>query len=321
MKRRTFIAGLGSVAALPLAAGAQQSNRAKVVGVLMPTQRNEVVVAALHESLRGFGWIEGRDLRLEFRATNAPVERIEASAEELIRLGPDVIFAYSGPIARAVKARTKTIPIIFLGGGDPVETGLVGNIARPESNITGFANLYAALGGKWLELLKEAAPQVNRVALLYNPDLGLTPSTLGSSERAGGQLGIKTIRMPIHGADELASAIDRFAAEPNGGIIMIPPPSLGFNDTIRPLAIKHRLPIVDGIGPELGTLLTYSSDLRDLAHGAASYVDRILRGAKISDLPIQYPTAFKLTINLKTAKAIGLGVPEPLLLRADSLIE
>jgi putative ABC transport system substrate-binding protein len=240
----------------------------------------------------------------------------------LIRLNPDVIFAFSGPVARVVKARTQTIPVVFMGGGDPLETGLVGNIARPEGNITGFANLYSTLGGKWLELLKEAAPQVNRVALLFNPNLGLTPSTLGATERASDQLGVKTVRMPIRGADEIASAIARFAAEPNGGIVMIPPPAPTFNDAVRPLAIKHRLPVVTGgADPELGMLLSYSTDFRDLARGAASYVDRILRGAKVGDLPIQYPTAFKLTVNLKTAKTIGLSVPEPLLLRADSLIE
>jgi putative ABC transport system substrate-binding protein len=322
MRRREFIVGLIGAAAWPPFAHTQPSSHAKVVGVLMTTPPDEVVVAVLHQTLRSLGWIEGRDLRLEFRFASSPVERIEERVEELIRLNPDVIFAFSGPVARVVKARTQTIPVVFMGGGDPLETGLVGNIARPEGNITGFANLYSTLGGKWLELLKEAAPQVNRVALLFNPNLGLTPSTLGATERASDQLGVKTVRMPIRGADEIASAIDRFAAEPNGGIVMIPPPAPMFNDAVRPLAIKHRLPVVTGgADPELGMLLSYSTDFRDLARGAASYVDRILRGAKVGDLPIQYPTAFKLTVNLKTAKTIGLSVPEPLLLRADSLIE
>jgi putative ABC transport system substrate-binding protein len=323
MRRREFIVGLIGAAAWPPFAYTQPSSHAKVVGVLMTSPPNEIVAAVLHQSLRSLGWVEGRDLRLEFRFADTPLERIKERAEELIRLDPDVIFAFTGPVARVVKGRTQTIPVVFLGGGDPVETRLVGNIARPEGNITGFANLYATIGGKWLELLKEAAPHVNRVALLFNPNLGLTPSTLGAAERAGDQLGVKTIRIPIRGVDEIENAIDRFAAEPNSGIVMIPPPSPGFNDTVRPLAIKHRLPVVAGAGAdhELGMLLSYSTDIRDLARGAVSYVDRILRGAKVSDLPIQYPTAFKLTINLKTAKAIGLSVPEPLLLRADFLIE
>jgi putative ABC transport system substrate-binding protein len=321
MRRREFIAGIaGSAAAWPIAArGQQPSDRVRRVAALAlasPTRLERV--AALREELQKLGWREGRNLRLDVSTVDDPAA-LRAAAEEVVKSAPDVIFALTGAVTRVVQTHTRTIPIVFVGGGDPVQTGLVSNVARPGGNTTGFANQFATIGGKWLELLKETSPRVTRVAILFNPERGGGQSA--SMESAATQLGATTVSIPFRNPAEIESAVEAFAAEPNGALILPGAlPSPAEFETIGRLALKHRLPLMYQLIGE-GVLISYGPDPSDLVRGAASYIDRILRGAKPGELPVQFPTRFRLVINLKTAKAIGLAVPPSIRLRADEVIE
>ena len=283
--------------------------------------------AALQEALAKLGWIEGRNLRIDRRFGAGDPDRIRAYAAELVGLAPDVIVTAAGPAIRAAQQQTQTIPIIFTAGGDAVAAGLVGSLARPEGNITGFSNFEPSIAGKWLELLKEAAPRLTRVALIFNPELLgslAAPHYLSAIEAAAPGLGVQPIKTPIRNAVDIVHAIDAFAAEPNGGLLVLPPtPTTAIRDTIFQLAAQHRLPVIYSSldSAAAGGLMSYAPDNVDTNRRAASYVDRILRGAKVSDLPVQFPTKFELVVNLKTAKAIGLTIPETFLLRANELIE
>jgi putative ABC transport system substrate-binding protein len=241
----------------------------------------------------------------------------------LVRLAPDVIRVAGGPAAQALLQRTQTIPIVFTSVGDPVAIGLLKNIARPEGNVTGTTGQYQSLGGKWLQLLKEAAPRTTRVALVFNAG-NVNDQYFGVIGAAADALGVKAIRTPYRNAAELEHAIDTFAAEPNGGLLMLaPPPSQGNRELINRLALKHRLPTMyqSKYFPAEGGMMGYGADANEAHRIAATYVDRILRGAKISELPVQFPTKFDLVINLKTVAAIGLTIPESLLFRADEVIK
>jgi putative ABC transport system substrate-binding protein len=234
-------------------------------------------------------------------------------------LHPEVIFAYAGVAARAAQQATKTIPIVFVGAGDPAEADLTGSVSRPTGNATGLGNTFASQGGKWLELLKGAAPRITRVARIHNPEIGLGQA-LGISAAAP-KLGIALAEMPLRNPDEIERAIDAFAAEPDGGLLLTgPQPDL---DVVLRLAMRHRLPTMFGATKLVaaGLLMSNGPDIYELTRGAASYVDRILRGAKPSELPIQYPTKLPLVVNLKTAKVIGLEIPPALLAIADEVIE
>jgi putative ABC transport system substrate-binding protein len=331
MRRREFIAGLGGAVAWPLtrplAAEAQRR-----VGVL---SGGTGTLDAFSEGMAKFGWVEGRNLRIDYRLAGPDPSRLAAYAEELVNLQPDVIFAFTGPAAAAVQQRTSVIPIVFVGGGDPAVTGLVGNIARPEGNMTGFANWFASLGGRWLELFKEAVPRLTRVAdilfangffgpLPLRPTTSLPEPIQASIAAAAAQLGVTSIPMPVRNAVEAEHAISAFAAEPNGGLL-VTGGSNATTEAIGRLALYHHLPLMIGggngrFGPE-GMLMAHGADLSDLARRASSYVDRILRGAKPGELPVQYPTKFELVVNLKTAKAIGVTIPEAFLAQADQVIE
>jgi putative tryptophan/tyrosine transport system substrate-binding protein len=318
--RREFIMLFGGGAAVwPRAAYAQQPGRVRRVAALILGAENDPViqsrVATLRGTLQSLGWIEGRNLQIDLHITDDPI-RLGAYAQEVVNSAPDVIFAGSGVATREIQRRTQTIPIVFSGGGDPVKTGLVRNVAQPEGNTTGFANAFNSLGGKWLQLLKEAAPRVTRVAIIFDPERSLG-GFLDSIDAAAAELAVTVIRVPVRNGSEIERAIETFAAEPNGGLIIpgVPPSTNDFR-AIRRLALQHRLPLVFQ-GDEEGVLISYHVDSYDLARGAASYIDHILRGAKPSELPVQYPTKFRLVINLKTAKAIGLTIPDTLLLRAD----
>jgi putative ABC transport system substrate-binding protein len=330
MRRRDVITLLGGAAAAwPRTVGAQQAGGMRRVGWLIGGAENDrwwqASVAALREVLAKLGWIEGRNLRIDLRFAADDPDRIRAFAAELVSLAPDVIVTSSGAAVSAVHQQTHTIPIVLTAGGDPVADGLVRNIARPEGNITGFSVREPSIAGKWLELLKEAAPHMTRVALLFNPALAPTnPSYISSIEAAAPALGVQTIKTPVRNAVEIVRAIDAFAAEPNGGLLVLPPaPTTAIRDTIFQLAAQHRLPAIYSslATAAAGGLLAYATDLVDQHRRAASYVDRLLRGAKVSELPVQFPSKFELVINLKTAKAIGLTIPEAFLLRADELIE
>jgi putative ABC transport system substrate-binding protein len=278
--------------------------------------------AALREGLAKLGWIEGRNLKIEWRFGAADADRMRVAAAELVALAPDVLVAGGAAPAHALQQATQTIPIVFTGGGDATVTGLVKNIARPEGNITGFSSSEPMIGGKWLELLKAAAPRITRVAIAFNPDLGPTaPNYIASIDAAAQRLSVKTVKVPFGDAVELVRSLDAFAAEPNGGMLLLPPAPL--RATVLKLAAQHRLPAMYSSRALVfdGGLLSYSSDFVEQNRRAASYVDRILRGAKVTDLPVQLPTKYQLVVNVRTAKAIGLTIPEEFLLQADELIE
>jgi putative ABC transport system substrate-binding protein len=295
------------------------------VGWLIGGAENEAYKAALLEALAKLGWIEGRNLKIDSRVGVGDANLIRNFASELVALAPDVILTSQTVATRAVQRQTQTIPIVFTTGGDAVANEVVKNIARPEGNTTGFSSLELSLPGKWLELLKAAAPRVGRVALIYNPELlaGVGPLYISSIESAAATLGVQTVKTPFRDAVELVHSVDAFAAEPNGGLIMLPPPNIGDRATILKLAVHHRMPAIYSQRSLVaeGGLMSYGTDAVDQYRRAASYVDRILRGGKVSDLPVQFPTKFELVVNLKTAKAIGLTIPETFLLHADALIE
>jgi putative tryptophan/tyrosine transport system substrate-binding protein len=332
MKRREFIAGLGA-AAWPLAARAAETQR-RLGALLFGRDDDPVyqsVLGAFREGLATFGWVEGRNLGIDYRFAGGDPSRLAADAEELVNLRPDVIFAGTGPAARAVQQRTSVIPIVFMGGGDPASNGMVGSIARPGGNMTGFANSFGSLGGRWLELFKEAVPRLTRVADMtgvadiFFPmgDLSARNDLRASIATAAAQLGVTIITMPVRNAVEIEPKISAFAAEPDGGLLVTPanPVSL---EVIGRLALYHHLPLMlaGGNGRFVeGMLMSHGADGYDLVRRAASYVDRILRGAKPSELPIQYPTKFELVVNLKTAKAIGVTIPEAFLALADEVID
>jgi putative tryptophan/tyrosine transport system substrate-binding protein len=335
VKRREFIAGLGGATTWPFARlfAAEAQRR---VGALLNITYNDrryyaqSILGALREGLAASGWVEGHNLGIDYRFAGSDPGRLAAYAEELVNLRPDVIFALTGPAVRAIQQRTSAIPIVFVGGGDPTSTGLVRNIARPEGNVTGFANTFGSLGGRWLELFKEAVPRLTRVADVF-PANAFDPANAiddGGGPRAiiaatAAQLGVTIIRMPVHNAVEIEPAITAFAAEPDGGLLLTGGISLATVAAIGRLALYHNLPMMFGGAPGLteGTLMAHGSDGLDLVRRASSYIDRILRGAKPSELPIQYPTKFELVVNLKTAKAIGVTIPEAFLALADEVIE
>jgi putative ABC transport system substrate-binding protein len=331
MRRREFIAGLGAAASSaiwPRAVRAQQPGRMRRVGVLIPFDENDPVakdrLAWFTQGLAGLGWTEGRNVRLDVRYAAGNVGRMRNLAKELVDLQPDVIVVNGGVPTKAAQQQTRTIPIIFVQAGDAIANGLVSNIARPEGNTTGITNNFLSFGGKWLELLKEAAPRIAKVALVYNPELGFE-AYFPSIDAAAAQHHVTTIRTPVRNSEEIERALDALAAEPNGGLVAVPPLFLDVErELMNRLAIRHRLPSIhsDRSAIAEGGLMSYAPDTAELyRRGGLSYVDRILRGAKVSELPVQFPTKFELVINLKTAKAMGLEIPPLMLARADEVIE
>ena len=320
MRRRNFIAGLGSVvAARPVLSRAQQGERVRRVGVLaLATEADSLFLQNLiYEELQKLGWIEGRNLRLDYRF-GAELDRIRAAAADLVRRAADVIFTPSEVTFGAVQQETTTIPLVFLLG-DAAE--LVKNIARPEGNATGFAAASSSLGGKWLELLKEAVPNVARVTFLV--PRALSPTTLSSFEAVARALRVQLVTIPASDAADIAymrAAIESFAAEPNGGLILGRGLPLELQREFIRLAEQYRLPSISGPRSDRA-LMSYFSDILDLLRQSVTYVDRILRGAKVSDLPVQYATKFRLVVNLKTAKAIGVEISPKLLALADEVIQ
>jgi putative tryptophan/tyrosine transport system substrate-binding protein len=327
MRRRDFITLICCAAACPREGRAQQPARVRRVGILWRGDATEGVVEAqqraLQEELGKLGWIEGRNLRLELRYSADDPGRMRRQAEELVGLGPDVIAASSFPVAKAVLQQTRTIPVVFINVADPVAGGLLKNIARPEGNATGITSNYQAMGGKWVELLKEAAPRTSRAALIFARD-NVNDQFFGVIEAGAEALAVKAVRMPYRDIAELQSAIEAFAAEANGALLMVPPPPSPANgELINRLAVTHRLPTIysSKFYVARGGMMSFGAPIVDSYRIAASYLDRILRGAKINELPVQFPTRLELVINLKTAKAIGLTMPRSMLTLADELIE
>ena len=287
-------------------------------------QFTQTSIAALREGLEALGWIQGKNLRLSIRFAGGDPNALGPYADELVRLAPDVIVVSANLVTTSMQRRTRTIPIVFVGGGDPVAGGLVKSLAHPEGNTTGITNLFPSMGGKWLELLRDIVPRLARVALLFNPELLRTTTFLTDAEAAASASSVKAIRTPYLNATELERAVDAFAAEPNGALMLLPPGIFGTNrDVMFRLAVKHRLPAIyqSRAYATAGGLMSYGSNGVELYRQSASYVDRLLRGATPGELPVQFPAKFEWVVNLKTAKDMALQIPPPLLSRADEVIE
>jgi putative ABC transport system substrate-binding protein len=332
MRRRNFVALLGSAAlGWPLAAPAQQQGqRLHQIGALMayPESDNEgqASLAAFRDELQKLGWLEGRNVRIETRWAPPGNARLRQQfAKELVALQPDLILSHSTPNTAALLEQTHTIPIVFAQVSDPMGSGFVASFPRPGGNVTGFVVMDGSMAGKWLELLKEIAPRVNRVAMLFNPATAtFADMFLNPFKAAAASLGVEVFAARVHDMSEVESAIAAQAREPNGGFVAMPDSFLNARRAeITSLAARYSLPAVYPYRfyPEQGGLLSYGVDLADIYRHAATYADRILKGAKPSELPVQAPVKFELVINLKTAKALGLEVPWFLQQRADEVIE
>ena len=331
MRRRNFIAGLASISiAWPRAARAQQDQRVRRIGMLMgdfPENNPEAraVVAAFREGLQQLGWTEGRNIRIDTRWAAADLEAMQRVAKELVGLQPELIFSTNTPATATLLQQTRTIPIVFVQVTDPVGGGFIESIPRPGGNVTGFITMAPTMASKWLELLKEIAPRVKRVAFLFNPATApYFEYYLNPFKAAAPSFAVEAIAAPARDVSELESAIAAQAGAPNGGLIAMPDSFLNAHRAeATSLAARYRLPAVYAFRffTELGGLLSYGNDIPDNYRRAATYVDRILKGAKPSELPIQAPVKFELVINLKTAKALGLTVPAFLQQQADEVID
>jgi putative tryptophan/tyrosine transport system substrate-binding protein len=328
MRRRTFIAGLWSAAAWPVVVRAQQGDRLRHIGVLMGGNENDpepkARLSAFTQALADLGWTDGRDVRMDLRWGGGDTNRMRALAQELVGLQPDIIVTNSTPATAALQRETQTIPIVFATVGEPVASGIVPRLDRPGGNVTGFTNVEASLGGKWLELLSEIAPGLKRAAIMFNPDIAPVSTYVPSFETAARSLKVMPNTAPVHSDLEIETAINALGREPGGGLVVWTDAFMfAHRASIILAAARNNVPAVYGqsIFIRDGGLLYYGVDQIDTFRGAASYVDRILRGAKPGDLPVQQPTKFELVINLKTAKALGLTIPETLLATADEVIQ
>jgi putative tryptophan/tyrosine transport system substrate-binding protein len=330
MRRREFVTLLGGTAfALPLAARAQQGDRVGRIGVLIGVAgdaETKAWVATFHKRLDELGWKIGGNLQIEERWTAGDPERNRVFAGELLAMKPDAIFAFSSVAVAALRQESRTVPIVFTAISDPVGSGFVETLARPGGNATGFTNFVSTMAAKWLEVLKEIAPQVKRAVLLFNPQTApyVAQYYQGPFEAAAPSFGVQAIVAVVHQTGEIEVAIADMAREPGGGLV-VPPDNFSYvhRELIFALAARHRLPAVYPFRfmAREGGLVSYGVDLGETFPRAAEYIDRILKGTQPADLPVQAPTKFELAINLKTANTLGLNVPPTLLARADEVIE
>jgi putative ABC transport system substrate-binding protein len=327
MRRREFIILVGGVAAWPLAAHAQQ--RIRRIGVLIGYASNADDPVA-HEMRRPFekamrdaGWVDGSNIRFEYRFGGGSLATINAAAAELVALSPELIYALGLPAAQAVRGKTNTIPIVFSRVGDPVAFGLVSSISRPGGNVTGFMVWDFSIGGKWLQLLREIAPELRRVGVIYNPETApYAGALIAFAKAAAGQ--VTVIEYPAHNDHEVEAAASSLGQQPHSGLMVVPEPFTNeHRDQIITQAARHNLPNLMSIfgATERGALISYNYEFDAMMQQPVSYIDRILKGQAPGDLPVQAPSKFVLSINLKTAKALGLTVPLSLQSRADELIE
>ena len=325
LKRRQFISLLGGAAVWPLAARAQDQMRR--IGVLLTLGESDLEMkawlTAFQERLQQLGWAAGRNVWIDYRLASGDEERLKTYAAELLRMAPDVLFCQGVPALLALHQQTRTLPIVFVQVSDPVSLGFVANLARPGGNVTGFVNFEHAIGSKWLELVKDTVPGVTRVEVILDPDTPLQSPYVRAIERAAPSFGVELTLAGVRNGADIERAIDAFAPS-KGALIVLPNiVTLSHPDLIIALAARYGLPAVYSYRffATSGGFLSYGVDLADQYRRAASYVDLILKGAKPADLPVQLPTKFELVVNLKTAKALGLTIPEPFLQRADEVIE
>jgi putative tryptophan/tyrosine transport system substrate-binding protein len=329
MRRREFITLLGGAAAAwPLAAQAQHGERMRRIGVLLPAAADDpewqARVGAFQQALALLGWTIGRNVRIEYRWGAGDADRFRQYAAELVALAPDVILASGSPSVAALQRATRTAPVVFGSVIDPVGAGFVESLARPGGNITGFTVFEYGISGKWLELLKQIAPGVTRVAVLRDAAIAAGSGQLGALQGAAPSFGVELRPVDVRDANEIERAVTAFAREGNGGLIVTGSGlAIVHRQLIMALAARHKLPAVyfQRFFVTSGGLMSYGPDQTDQYRQAAGYVDRILKGEKPADLPVQAPTKYELVINLKTAKALGLDVPRALLARADEVIE
>jgi putative tryptophan/tyrosine transport system substrate-binding protein len=331
MRRREFIAGLGGVVVWPVVAGAQQSDRMRRIGVLIANAEGDSQaqsgLAKFTKALQELGWTDGRNIRIDYRWAAAEPERMQTFAKELVDLKPDLIVGQTTPVVAALQRETVTIPIVFIIVSDPVGSGFVASLPRPGGNITGFVNIESSLSGKWIELLKEIMPHVTRAVFMFNPetapyfDYFLQPFAAAAQTYA-----VEPIAAPVRTAADIERAIASIGDRADTGLVVMPDifaVTRSIRDQIISLAAHNHVPTIYPYRYMVtaGGLISYGIDTSDLYRRAADYVDRILKGAKPADLPVQLPTLFELAVNLKTAKALGITVPPSLLARADEVIE
>jgi putative tryptophan/tyrosine transport system substrate-binding protein len=328
VKRREFITLLGGAAAAwPLAARGQQAERVRRIGVLMNLASDDAEgqarLAAFHQGLQQLGWTVGRNVQIDYRWSAGNADYIRKFAAELVALAPDVIVSTGSPSVAVLQQATRSVPIVFTAVVDPVGGGLVASLARPGGNATGFMLFEYSTSGKWLELLKEIAPRVMRAAVIRDPTLTAAVAQFAAIQGAAGSLGVELSPIDMRDAGEIERAVTAFSRVSNGGLIVTASGSSARRSLIITLAARHKLPAVYAFRyfPTSGGLISYGPDIIDPFRRAAGYVDRILKGEKPADLPVQTPTKYELVINLKTAKTLGLDVPPALLARADEVIE
>jgi putative ABC transport system substrate-binding protein len=329
MRRREFITLLGGAAAAwPLAARAQLGGRVHWIGALMiapdsdPSGRQST--AAFEQALARLGWTVGRNLAIDYRWGVTDLEKARVAVAQVLRLSPDMLFINGGPGLTAAQQAAGTVPIVFTGVSEPVERGFVASMAHPGGNTTGFTNLEATVGGKFIELINEIAPRVSRVTAMFNPSSSFAVLFFRSAQLAAQQLGVEVVAAHVADSAEIDAAVAALAREQNAGLILPPDGfTVAYSQQIVDLTVRHHLPAIAAgrSFPAGGGLASFGTDQLDTFRRAASYVDRILRGEKPADLPVQNPVKFELVINLKTAKALGLDVPPSLQLRADEVIE
>jgi putative ABC transport system substrate-binding protein len=328
VKRREFITLLGGAAAWPLAARAQQGEKVRQVGVLTALDASDSQVTAwltaFEEGLQKLGWGQGRNLRIDYRWAAGDDQRLRTYAAELVGAAPDVLFAAATPALVALNRETRSLPIVFVQVSDPVKLGFVASLARPGGNMTGFTTYEYSIAGKWLELLKDTAPGTTRVAVIFDPSNPSQAQYMQAIEASAPSFGVQLSLAAVRNAAEVERAIDAFAQQPNGALIVPPNVVTILNrDLIISLAARHRLPAVYAYRffASSGGFMSYGVDLADTYRRAAAYVDLILKGTKPGELPVQLSAKFELVVNLKAAKALGLTIPEPFLQHADEVIE
>ena len=327
LKRREFVTLIGGVAAWPITARAQQPERMRRIGVLILYPENDpegqLRATAFRQGLEKFGWVAGRNIQMDFQWGLGNADWIRSAAAQLLQLAPDVILANGTPAARIMQQSSRTVPVIFIAGSDPVLDGLVPSLAHPGGNLTGFYVFEPSLGPKLLELLKEIAPHVARVAILSNPDANPV-SWLAATAAAAPRFAVELVAAPLRDSNEIKAAMAQWGREPNFGLIVLPDPATNAHrKLINELALRYRLPTIHAQRAAVrdGGLISYGVELPDVFRQAAIYADRILKGTNPADLPIFLPNKFELVINLTTAKALDIDVPMSLMLRADEILD